>query len=963
MGVSSSLYSSISGLSTMGEAMSVLGDNVANVNTVAFKASRSTFQDVLSQSVSTAAGSAQVGRGVTLSTIDALFAQGSFESSSTATDMAIGGQGFFMMRAAGSSEADMYSRAGEFRFDQLGSLVDPVGNYAQGWTIDTTTSERAGTIGDINIGKNTPPVATESLEIIANLDSRKSNETFEDRLFSNWNGTNAAATNPTDPIDSTKYDYTTSNKIYDSKGASHDISVYYDRTTKDNQWEFLVTCDPTEDLRVLGSSDQTIYNPDTRYNYKSHQGAGALMYGVIQFDTSGNITDIDAYDVPPDGQVDPGKPDNRMLLAAGESYFSFPSNFTGATTNQGIDLNLGARYEGQSSNIDQIIVSDDGAHTVSGAASAASGGSNYITTATLWSDVTDAAGKAVSQGDTFILEGYKRDGTAVTGSNRLVYTVNTSNDVQDFLSKIDSTFGGKSTIDGEGRLVMEDTTGGTSALAITRFEVYSANQAVPFGGAHSSNTTDKKISTAPMYVDATQSSVVTDGSLALTALFDVSGNQLVATDVLHFDGVDAAGGVIGAPVDFTVGAANMVTVNDLLTFLSDLYDDGTVGAPPVASTNITAVLDGSGKISVMDNTSGTSPLAVYVGVEDTGGGVSGATPWGFSDGIAAPAVAQSLAGDTTYSGQINTTTAKKELVSAGRSSATNTGSFTAITANTSLDSVFAPPTGGGASVALSASDAMTFTGSDRDGNSISYTYTVGSTPSTETVGDILSQLEAKFKVTASIDGAGRLVLTDWTADTVNSASTNQLAITSITYAPVGTMPAIFGTGAFDYVDADVSTEDGSQLGDTVTTGFASEALASTQYANSSTTIFQDQDGFASGFLQSVSVDVDGVITGHYSNGQVLKKAQVALANFSNLAGLRKEGGNIFSETTNSGAPVTGAPGTNGLGSIAPNALEQSNVDLGTEFVKLITVQRGFQANSKIITTTDDMLNDLINIKR
>ncbi|HSR36468.1 MAG TPA: flagellar hook-basal body complex protein, partial [Desulfurivibrionaceae bacterium] len=88
-----------------------------------------------------------------------------------------------------------------------------------------------------------------------------------------------------------------------------------------------------------------------------------------------------------------------------------------------------------------------------------------------------------------------------------------------------------------------------------------------------------------------------------------------------------------------------------------------------------------------------------------------------------------------------------------------------------------------------------------------------------------------------------------------------------------------------------------------------------------------------------------------------------LASFNNTQGLRKEGGNIFRETTESGAPVTGAPGTNGLGSIAPNSLEQSNVDLGTEFVKLITTQRGFQANSKIITTTDEMLNDLINIKR
>ena len=149
----------------------------------------------------------------------------------------------------------------------------------------------------------------------------------------------------------------------------------------------------------------------------------------------------------------------------------------------------------------------------------------------------------------------------------------------------------------------------------------------------------------------------------------------------------------------------------------------------------------------------------------------------------------------------------------------------------------------------------------------------------------------------------------------------------------------------------------------ISASFAKEALSSSQYSAPSTTIFQDQDGFASGFLQSVSVDTDGVITGHYSNGQVLKKAQVALATFNSVSGLFKEGGNIFTETTESGAPITGAPKTNGLGSIAPNSLEQSNVDLGTEFVKLITVQRGFQANSKIITTTDDMLNDLINIKR
>lgn len=97
MSISSSLFSGISGLSTNGNAMSVIGDNIANVNTIGFKSSRTTFQDVLAQSVATSAGTAQIGRGASLSAIDTLFQQGSFESTSSATDLAIGGNGFFIV--------------------------------------------------------------------------------------------------------------------------------------------------------------------------------------------------------------------------------------------------------------------------------------------------------------------------------------------------------------------------------------------------------------------------------------------------------------------------------------------------------------------------------------------------------------------------------------------------------------------------------------------------------------------------------------------------------------------------------------------------------------------------------------------------------------------------------------------------------------------------------------------------
>ncbi|MDO9463100.1 MAG: flagellar hook-basal body complex protein, partial [Deltaproteobacteria bacterium] len=173
MSISSSLYAGISGLSTMGNAMSVIGDNIANVNTVAFKSSRATFQDVLSQQISTASGSSQVGRGVTLASVSGLFAQGSFESSSQPTDLAIGGNGFFIVRAPGTENNLYYTRAGEFRFDQSGYLVNPAGYVAQGWALDQDTGEVTGTIGDILVPKSSAPVATDAIEVITNLDSRE----------------------------------------------------------------------------------------------------------------------------------------------------------------------------------------------------------------------------------------------------------------------------------------------------------------------------------------------------------------------------------------------------------------------------------------------------------------------------------------------------------------------------------------------------------------------------------------------------------------------------------------------------------------------------------------------------------------------------------------------------------------------------------------------------------------------
>ena len=137
----------------------------------------------------------------------------------------------------------------------------------------------------------------------------------------------------------------------------------------------------------------------------------------------------------------------------------------------------------------------------------------------------------------------------------------------------------------------------------------------------------------------------------------------------------------------------------------------------------------------------------------------------------------------------------------------------------------------------------------------------------------------------------------------------------------------------------------------------------TGYASTSVTTFQTQNGYPAGALRGISVDELGVLTGSYSNGQVRPLYQVVLADFPSYYGLSKMGSNLYAESLASGQALPGTATNGRLGSISPSAVEMSNVDLAQEFVKMITTQRAFQANSRVITTSDEILNELINIKR
>ncbi len=137
----------------------------------------------------------------------------------------------------------------------------------------------------------------------------------------------------------------------------------------------------------------------------------------------------------------------------------------------------------------------------------------------------------------------------------------------------------------------------------------------------------------------------------------------------------------------------------------------------------------------------------------------------------------------------------------------------------------------------------------------------------------------------------------------------------------------------------------------------------TQYSAPSGTTFQTQDGYPSGTLRTVDVDEFGVVTGSYSNGQLTPLFQLVMADFPSYYGLTKMGKNLYAESLDSGPALFGTPQSGRLGSISTSAIEMSNVDLAQEFVKMITTQRAFQANSRVITTSDEILNELINLKR
>ncbi len=336
MGLSASMWTSVSGLLAHGNKMNVVGNNIANVSTIGFKGQRMDFNDYLYIGGGSTSGPTQIGAGVSTYAVLGDFSQGSLESTNSVTDLAIDGNGFFKVRQPNTNQM-YYTRAGDFYFNADRQLQNPEGYRLQGWKVDGESKSLRFMSESINLGKNTEnesafvgtgtpkdivldswyltPKRTDSVSFTMGLvnDTSKNDRAkpttggnVGSALFDSWNASDKA--NP--PIADQGYATSSSIKVYDEGGNSHEMSVYYDQVSDYpgvpsgyTVYEYIVTVPPEEDMRFTATYNDDGSMSDVKKLYNGYddpdnptaKNAGVLMTGHLIFDSSGVLINQTAY--------------------------------------------------------------------------------------------------------------------------------------------------------------------------------------------------------------------------------------------------------------------------------------------------------------------------------------------------------------------------------------------------------------------------------------------------------------------------------------------------------------------------------------------------------------------------------------------------------------------------------------------------------------------------------------------
>ncbi|ENJ7861478.1 flagellar hook protein FlgE [Campylobacter jejuni] len=853
-----SLWSGVSGLQAHQVAMDVEGNNISNVNTTGFKYSRADFGTMFSQTVKIATAPTdgrggsnplQIGLGVSVSSTTRIHSQGSVQTTDKNTDVAINGDGFFMVSDDGGL-TNYLTRSGDFKLDAYGNFVNNAGFVVQGWNInwDTQSIDSSRTPQNIFIdpGMHIPAAQSTEVAIKANLNSGLNIGTASRPLYSldSVHGFNQKTGETKDENDTgTTQFYTTSKNSVEVTEKGVDAGSLFNANgqglnLRDGQGIWVSYADAKYSTNQLGFN---AFDPNL------HQNQTAAFWGngnqktrldivingvVIQNDTIGSIDEaiayINTFTAPTDAREGTGV---RAVKNADGSGIDFVNDNADGTTDNMKNINL--------------VVN---ANNTAGEA---------------WTAIWNAATNTFNQ--------Y----TPIQQNNASLWTA----------------IGGQAG-------TQNNLTGGRSAQIITAHKyIYSSSPQTlppmynPDGGFNyipgtnaqppAWNGTDAATIGSQNYYNA-----VMNGSLLNTNIrtFHTTEDlrELLQRDARYGVDYDGSGKFAAADVNENVkvvvnssGAFSLTNVNKTSNSPT-LTAPGGQGplnfGPHNMNFNITAYTDERGTVSTND-----AFTKIFKGLD-------GSFP----------------AGNQVKQSEL----LKLSAFSAGLEIYDSLGS------KHTLEVQF-------------VKQSTTQDG----GNEWQMIIRVPEPAEINTTGEGPNNI---IVGTARFNNDGSL--SNYNPRTINFSPNNGAA-------PNQQIKLSFGTSGSN--DGLVSSNSASTL-----TG-------------------QATDGYTSGNLKpdAIRVDDKGNILGEFTNGKTFAVAKMAMASVANNSGLEEIGGNLFKVTANSGAIVVGEAGTGGRGEMKTSALEMSNVDLSRSLTELIIIQRGYQANSKTISTSDQMLQTLIQLKQ
>ena len=861
-----SLWAGVSGLQAHQIAMDTEGNNIANVNTSGFKYSRVNFSDMLSQTgkIATAPqgelggkNPMQVGLGTQVSSVTKIFKQGSVQTTDKNTDLAIQGDGFFVVSPDGGSTYK-YTRNGDFNFDALGNFTDGNGYIVQGWLKDESTGVIDATTPIANItippGLTTPANESSYITLKANLNSGDTivnkQSIYALDTYEQWydkNGDNVRSTTEVNrENDSSINQFNTAKELvdrgidmgvlYNANGESftlrddQGIWVSYARaqtqaiTVAGTETNLDITLNGTDITGTVGGADaQTVANNTAALinTHTSETGVGASVVNGNQIVLSNDNNTGSEAALKNIKLVNNNNAasyilfkDTEVLTAYQYTYSSTsvtPSTAYDDTTVRQFNTTEDLRRAMQKDTRDYVNYTGEDVNTTTNT------WSNVITNET---NYNPGAQVSVNTDGQFQITNTQND-TAFDG--RFVSGSQTQTNLDSYLANSAVTLPANSKVE-------------TAAMQITLPAGSSSVDITYDDGTGTVTTATLSASTAgPTPAIPVGGFLVNDLTLPAGTTFSVgSGLDLGTTGIIYNnnDGTTASNHDMFVNVTELTNSGNDISANSKLTTSFSAMQGALVTGNSIRTTQNIYAANHASSIDVYDSLG--SKHTVRIEFTKTGTSDNGGTEWSMMISVPEP-------------GQINYTGSGLDTVLTGSISYNSDGSL----------ATFSP-------------------------TSITYTANNGSTPNQN-------------------------ILLD------------------------------FGTlGAFDGM---------------------------TSFDQESNTSGISQDGYPGGDLDGVRIDETGTLIGSFTNGRSFGLAQVSMAKFTNNGGLESDGGNAFIQTSNSGEPIIGQAALGGRGFIQASALEMSNVDLSRSLTQLIVIQRGFQANSKTITTSDQMLNTLLQLKQ